>query len=122
MGFDVSKVRDEARVLDPDVASLNRWIQDAAARMADVNADRVRLTGFSDAQGRRGMADVLVPTKPLMGLDSSFLRSAAGVPASGTLLGALRPDGIYGRIKSAFADDSLCKPVTKFGSLAVVEN
>jgi hypothetical protein len=123
MGFDVSKVRDEARAMDPDAASLNRWIQDAAARMAGVNADRVRrLTGLSDTQGRRGIADVLAPTRPPMGLDSSFLRSAAGIPASGTLLGALRPDGIYGQIKSAFADDSLCKPVTKFGSLAVVES
>jgi RNA polymerase sigma factor (sigma-70 family) len=123
MGFDVSKVRDEARAMDPDVASIDRRIQDAAASMVGVNADRVRrLTGFSDTQGRRGIADVLAPTKPLMGLDSPFLRSAAGIPASGTLLGAVRPDGIYGRIKSAFADDSLCKPVTKFGSLAVVEN
>jgi hypothetical protein len=122
MVFDVSKVRDEARVLDPDPPSLDRWIPDAAASMVGVNAAGVRLSGFSAIQARRGIADVLVPTKPLMGLDSPFLRSAAGVPASGTLLGALRPDGIYGRIKSAFADDSLCKPVTKFGSLAVVEN
>jgi hypothetical protein len=123
MGFDVSKVRDEARAMDPDVASIDRRIQDAAASMVGVNADRVRrLTGFSDTQGRRGIADVLAPTKPLMGLDSPFLRSAAGIPASGTLLGALQPGGIYGRIKPAFADDSLCKPVTKFGTLAVVEN
>jgi hypothetical protein len=121
MGFDVSKVRDEARVLDPDPPSPDRWIPDAAASMVGENAG-VRLTGFSAAQGRRGIADVLAPTRTPMGLDSPFLRSAAGIPASGTLLGALQPGGIYGRIKSAFADDSLCKPVTKFGSLAVVEN
>jgi hypothetical protein len=122
MGFDASKVRDEVRVLDPDPPSLNRWIPDAVASMVGVNAAGVRLSDFSATQARRGIADVLAPTKPLMGLDSSFLRSAAGIPASGTLLGDLRPGGVYGRIKSAFADDSLCKPVTKFGSLAVVES
>jgi hypothetical protein len=122
MGFDVSKVRDEARAMDPDVASIDRRIPDAAASMLGVNADRVRLTGFSDAQGRRGIADVLAPTKPPMGLDSSFLRSAAGIPALDMLREAVRPGGVYGRIMSAFADDSLRKTVAKFGSLAVVEN
>jgi hypothetical protein len=122
MGFDASKVRNEARVLDPYATSLNRWIPDAVASMVGVNTAGVRLSGFSATQARRGIADVLAPTKPLMGLDSSFLRSAAGIPASGTLLGALRPGGVYGRIIAAFADDSLYKPVTKFGSLAVVES
>jgi RNA polymerase sigma factor (sigma-70 family) len=119
MGFDASKVRDGARVLDPGAASLDRWIPDAAASMVGVNAAGVRLTGFSTAQGRRGIADVLAPTKLPMRLDSSFLRSAAGIPASGTLPRALRPRGAYGRIISALADDSLPKPVAKLGSLAV---
>jgi hypothetical protein len=105
MGFDVSKVRDEARAMDPDVASIDRRISDAAASMAGVNADRVRLTGFSDAQGRRGIADVLAPTKPLMGLDSPFLRSAAGIPASGTLLGAVRRFLVHTRNKVWLAGD-----------------
>jgi hypothetical protein len=121
MGFDASKISDEAKVLDLDAASLDRWIPDAAASIVGVNAAAVRLTGFSAAQGRRSIADVLAPTKPQMGLDSSFLRSAAGIPASGTLPGALRPGGAYGRIISAFADNSLRKPVAKFGSLAVGE-
>jgi len=90
--------------------------------MVGETAAGVRLTGFSDAQGRRGIADVLAPTRAPMGLDSPFLRSAAGIPASGTLREAVRPDGVYGRIMSAFADDSLRKTVAKFGSLAVVEN
>jgi hypothetical protein len=119
MGFDASKVRDEATVLDPDAVSLNRWIPDAAASMVGVNADGVRLTGFSAAEGRRSLADVLAPTKPQMGLDSSFLRSAASIPASGTLPGALRLGGAYGPIISAFAEESLRNPVAKFGSLAV---
>jgi len=106
-------------VLDPDAASLDRWIPDAAANMVGVNAAGLRLTGFSAAQGRRSIADVLAPTKPQMGLDSSFLRSAAGIPASSTLPGALRPGGAYRQIISALADESLRNPVVKFGSLAV---
>jgi hypothetical protein len=122
MEFDASKVRDEARVLDPDAASLDRRIPDAAVSLVDVNAAGVRLTGFSATQGRRGIANVLAPTRPPMGLDSSFLRSAAGIPTSGALPEALRSGGAYGRIMSAFAGDSLRKTVAKFGSLAVVEN
>src|SRR5215211_27276 len=122
MGFDASKVRDEVRVLDADAASLDRWIPDAAASMVGVNAAGVRLTGFRAVQGSGGIADVLAPTKPPMRLDSSFLRSANGIPASGALPGALRPGGAYRRMVSAVVDDSLSKHVAKFGSLAVVES
>ena len=121
MGFDASKAIDDARVLDPEAASLDRRIPDVAGSMIGVNAG-VRLTGFSAAQGRRGIANMLASTKSPMKLDSSFLRSAAGIPASGTLLGAFRPGGAYGRMAPALPDDSLRKPVAKPSSLAVVQS
>jgi hypothetical protein len=46
MGFDASKVRDEAKVLEPDAATLDRRIPDAAESMVGVNAAGVRLNVF----------------------------------------------------------------------------
>ncbi len=113
MGFDVTKARDDARVLDLDVAALDRRIPDVVASTAATNAAKARLTGFSAAQERRSIADMLASTRAPARLHSPFLRRSAGILAPGTLPGAARPGGAYARVISALVDDSVLKTTPK---------
>ena len=118
MGFDVSKLKDDPRIPDPDSSLVGRTSDVSSREEVDAGIPwPVDLNAIAQGRDRDGM----LASRSLATLDNSLLRAFVGVPSRNTLEVA-RPGSAFGRGISALGDDPLSKTIAKFGSLAAAES